>query len=159
MSDFDSPPQSPCIKTPTALPSLVEDEVDDLTPLPQGIQSHSQSGSRISPRPPLTRISSSDKLQTRAYEKASGRGRHSSEERTMMGKSSVSGRKSDSQERIEGPGGSQHLVFRYVMLFLFVLAKLKDVYAVKYPSISELPSFIIIITTLFECGTIIFTSI
>lgn len=131
MSDFDSPPQSPCIKTPTALPSLVEDEVDDLTPLPQGIQSHSQSGSRMSPRPPLTRISSSDKLQTRAYEKASGRGRHTSEERAMMGKSSVSGRKSDSQERIEGPEGSQHLVFRYVMLFLFVLAKMKGLYAVK----------------------------
>ena len=111
MSDFESPPQSPCIKTPvmsTALPSLVDDEDDDLTPLPQGIQSHSQSGSRISPRTPLTRISSSDKLA-----KSSGRGRHTSEERSLMGKSSVSGRKSDSQEHIEGPEGSQHLVFRY----------------------------------------------
>ena len=123
MSDFDSPPQSPCIKTPTALPSLVDDEVydDDLTPLPQGIQSHSQSGSRISPRPPLTRISSSDKLQNRPYEKASGRGRHTSEERTLMSKSSVSGRKSESQEHIEGPEGSQHLVFRYVMLLLICI--------------------------------------
>ncbi|CAB3979448.1 RAB6A-GEF complex partner 1-like [Paramuricea clavata] len=114
VSDFDSPPQSPCTKTPvmsTALPSLVDDEDDDLTPLPQGIQSHSQSGSRISPRPPLTRISSSDKM--RPYEKSPGRGRHMSEERSLMGKSSVSGRKSDSQEHIEGPEGSQHIVFRY----------------------------------------------
>jgi hypothetical protein len=117
VSDFDSPPQSPCIKTPvlsTALPSLVDDEVDDLTPLPQGIHSHSQSGSRMSPRTPLTRISSSDKLQNlRPYEKSPGRGRHTSEERSLTGKGSVSGRKSDSQEHIEGPEGSQRIVFRY----------------------------------------------
>ena len=94
----------------------VDDEVDDdLTPLPQGIQSHSQSGSRISPRPPLTRISSSDKLQTlRSYEKSSARGRHTSEERSLTGKFSASGRKSDSKEQIEGPEGSQHIVFRLV---------------------------------------------
>ncbi|XP_028401796.1 RAB6A-GEF complex partner protein 1-like [Dendronephthya gigantea] len=118
VSDFDSPPQSPCIKTlvmSSALPSLVDDEEDDLTPLPQGIQSHSQSGSsRMSPRPPLTRISSSDKLQNiRPYEKSASRGRHTSEDRSLTGKGSVSGRKWDSQEHIEGPGGSQHIVFRY----------------------------------------------
>ena len=105
------------MKTPvmsTALPSLVDDEEDDLTPLPQGIQSHSQSGSsRMSPRPPLTRISSSDKLQNlRPYEKSSSRGRHTSEDRSLVAKNFVSGRKSESQEHIEGPGGSQHIVFR-----------------------------------------------
>lgn len=43
----------------TARLSLVDDDEDDLTPLPQGIQqSHSQSTNRISVRPPIKRISS-----------------------------------------------------------------------------------------------------
>lgn len=90
----------------TALTSLVDDEVDDLTPLPQGIHSHSQSGGRINARPPLTRISSSDKVQ--------------SAKSPARGKNFVSGRKSDTQEQIEGPEGSQHIVFRYQILQYFV---------------------------------------
>lgn len=119
-NDLDSSPQSPFFKPPvlpTALPSMVDDE-DDLTPLPQGIHSHSQSSGsvlKMNPRHPITRMSSSDKLQTlwpHSVDKTTGRGRSSSEERSTTNKGLVSPRKIDTPKQSDGPDGSHHIMFR-----------------------------------------------
>ena len=91
---------------------MVDDE-DDLTPLPQGIHPHAPSSGavlKMNPRPPLTRISSSDKLQNlrpHSLDKGGMRGRHPSEERSSVSKSPATPTKSSSQ----GPEGS-HIMFR-----------------------------------------------